>query len=88
MAVSGESGSGCGGFYGAFWALFGTTPDGSLRLLTDPDDPGEVFHPTGLTDSDGDGEPEFLSPGRMVRPVGPLYQPTEEARCPSFDCPC
>ncbi len=86
VAVSGESGHGCGGFYGSFWALFGTTADGKLQLLTDPNDPGELFHPTAIIDSDG--EPEFLSPGRLVRPVGPVFMPTDEARYPSFDCPC
>jgi hypothetical protein len=88
VAVSGESGPGCGGFYGSFWALFGSTPDGKLQLLTDPNDPGDLFHPTSVMDFDGDGVPEFLAPGRLVRQVGAMYRPTDEAVFPSFDCPC
>lgn len=88
VAISAASGPGCGGFSGEFWAIYGTTPDGKLQLLTDPDEPGELFHPSGITDIDGDGRPDFVSPGRVVRQVGATWRPVESAELPSFDCPC
>jgi hypothetical protein len=91
VAVEAVAGTGCGSFYGEFWALFQVVPRGDkkeLVLLTDEKEPGELFFPAAVIDADADGDVEFVSRNAFVRLVGTVYRITQSWSYPDYDCPC
>jgi uncharacterized protein DUF4440 len=92
LAMGARGGPGCGGFSGAFWALWevGSADGGEPRLvlLSDEKEPGDYFMPQAALDADGDGQPELVGAESLLRLAGSRYRRTEEAKYPDFDCPC
>ncbi|MEY2982131.1 MAG: hypothetical protein RL562_2358 [Planctomycetota bacterium] len=85
------AGSGCGDFFGEFWALWEVQGEGEnarLRLLSDDRDPGRAVPPRAAVDLDGDGKLELIGPDAVLQPAGPTWRPGTSAEVPSMDCPC
>ncbi len=85
------AGSGCGDFFGEFWALWEVQGEGEnarLRLLSDDRDPGRAVTPRAAADLDGDGKLELIGPDAVLQPAGPTWRPGTSAEVPSMDCPC
>ena len=86
-----EAGSGCGDFRGELWAIWqvtGPLAKPTLVLLSGAERPGEGFVPTVAVDLDGDGQPELVSPHRLLRREGQGYRTAVNIEPPFFDCPC
>jgi hypothetical protein len=86
-----EAGSGCGDFRGELWAIWqvtGPLAKPTLVLLSGAERPGEGFVPAVAVDLDGDGQPELVSPHRLLRREGKGYRTAVNLEPPFFDCPC
>jgi len=89
--VSVSAGYGCGDFYGALWSGWEVKGEGAkatLELVTDPDDPGDLFLPAALIDLDGDGTFELLERERLLQKTEYGLTNTQDVAKPSYDCPC
>lgn len=87
MVARAQAGTGCGDFYGQFWAMWEVT-DGGFVLMSDPKVPGELNRIVGAADVNGDGKVEFVTEDKVIGPVGPVHRMISNAEVPYFDCPC
>ena len=91
VATFGQSGAGCGGFFGVFGAIWQaqspTLNTYVLQLASDP----KAFDPRmpqAAVDVDGDGVFELVAPDQIWRRTGATWRPVLTLRVPNFDCPC
>lgn len=87
MVARAQSGTGCGDFYGQFWAMWEVT-DGGFVLMSDPKVPGELNRIEAAADANGDGKVELITTDKVIGPVGPVHRVISNAEIPYFDCPC
>jgi hypothetical protein len=90
LSVAFEANGGCNDFDGALWVLYavaGTEPaTARLRLRGGP--LSSAIAPLGAVDLDGDGRPEILVPGGVVRWSGDRLREVDIEETPWRGCPC
>jgi len=78
---------GCAEFSASVTAVFEVTGASTLVLLSDGTNAPSLT-PTGATDLDGDGRPEFVVEEGLFRRQGASYRLQGLYAVPNHDCPC
>jgi hypothetical protein len=99
--VLGQGEGGCGAPNTEFWAIFVRDYDKSVwKVVTDPSEPGSLFHPAAAFDANLDGKPEFVSQGKRYTTFGAdfdrqlveftdgIYRQTRQTEFPFYGCRC